>query len=47
MAKLNQANALEEGDAVLRDGSLGSSSGSSFRSFETTINKSVNVFRLI
>ncbi|KAF3332806.1 lipid phosphate phosphatase epsilon 1 [Carex littledalei] len=40
MAKLNQENAIVEVDAVLRDESLDSSSGTSFRSFESAINKS-------
>ncbi|XP_078165948.1 lipid phosphate phosphatase epsilon 2, chloroplastic-like isoform X2 [Carex rostrata] len=40
MAKLNQVNATEDRDDVLRDESLDSSSGSSFRSFESAINKS-------
>ncbi|KAJ3686821.1 hypothetical protein LUZ61_015985 [Rhynchospora tenuis] len=42
MAELSKPNALEEGDGVLRDGVLGSSSASSssLRSFESTLNKS-------
>ena len=44
MAKLNQENVTVEGDAVLRDESSDSSSATSFRSFESAINKSVTVF---
>ncbi|XP_078148834.1 phosphatidic acid phosphatase (PAP2) family protein [Carex rostrata] len=38
--RMAQENVTVEGDAVLRDESLGSSSATSFRSFESAINKS-------